>query len=299
VRISLREHFGRNDGPATRPGTGNTSRTISDSEAAVILVTCALTEIRYLAWRYLSGDEQQSIDCMEHIHFLSDLVHNLPEIAHEVVRARSRDRREMQWAWSTAGPDGQAWILNTIEASGCLWIPPPPPAPPLRSIPHLPVWREAMAWVDWWPVRTPIGRVPLPPEAHVLKALGSHEVISLHEEAGRQRFGLGADSRWLKAHLDPDGMHYLTPDPALYYWPDRNNMRWWQCRELLRMADGMQVTSSVAVIPERFAALPDNLSQRQQRRLVYIIRAAQYDLHLWGLDHRTECNSGRCGYVAG
>jgi hypothetical protein len=98
--------------------------------------------------------------------------------------------------------------------------------------------------------------------------------------------------------LDPDGTHYLIPDPALYYWPGPDTMRWWQCRELLRMVDGTQVTSSVAVLPERFAALPDNLSHRQQRRLAYIIRATRYDLHLWGLDHKAECNPDRCGYPA-
>jgi hypothetical protein len=158
-------HLARNEESATGSGTGTARRKINDSEAAALLATCALTEIRYLAWRCLSGEEQEGADYLERIHFLAELAHNLPGIAHKAVRARSRDRQEMQWAWSTAGPNGQAWILNTIESSGCVWIPPPPPPPPLKGIPHLPAWREAMAMVGRWPVRTPIGRVPLPPAA--------------------------------------------------------------------------------------------------------------------------------------
>lgn len=271
---------------ASRAEDSVVRRRIDDREAAALLATCALTEIRYLAWQCLSGEEQPGADYLERIHFLADLAHNLPELAHEVAAARSGDRREMQWVWSTAGPDGQAWILSTIESSGCVWIPPPPPPPALKGIPDLPVWREAMAMTGRWPVRTPVGRRPLPQAARALKAVRFQDIVALHEEAARQRLGLGVDSHWLSAHLDPEGTHYLVPDPAAYYWPGPHNLRWWQCRELLRMVDDTQVTSSVAVLPERFAALPDTLSRRQQRRLVYIIRATRYDAHLWGLDHK-------------
>ena len=62
------------------------------------------------------------------------------------------------------------------------------------------------------------------------------------------------------------------------------------------MVDGTQVSSSVSVLPERFAALPDTVPRREQRRLVHVIRAIQYDLDLWSRDHRRECGPATCGY---
>jgi hypothetical protein len=42
------------------------------------------------------------------------------------------------------------------------------------------------------------------------------------------------------------------------------------------------VITSVAVLPERFAVLPDTVPRGQQRRLVHLIRATRYPLVLWG-----------------
>jgi hypothetical protein len=83
----------------------------------------------------------------------------------------------------------------------------------------------------------------------------------------RLRLGLGTGGPWLRAHLDPDGVHYLVPDPANYYWPGNadgkgGTIRWWQCTALLRMYDGEQVTGMLAVLPETFAALPSTLPRK-------------------------------------
>jgi hypothetical protein len=187
-------------------------------------------------------------------------------------------------------------MLDTIEYEGCAWAPPPAPQAPAKGLADLPAWRKISTLAGWWPVRTPRGRQPLPASARVAKAVSTPEVVALHDEAAQRRLGLGAGGPWLVAHLHPDGTHYLVPDPAPYYWPDPEQRPWWQCRELLRMVDGTQATSSVAVLPQRFAALADNLSGGQQRRVVHQIRATRYDLALWGRDHRAECGPDSCGY---
>ncbi|GIH60863.1 hypothetical protein Msi02_16800 [Microbispora siamensis] len=123
-------------------------------------------------------------------------------------------------------------------------------------------------------------------------------MCAIHDEAATLRLGLGGGGSWLRAHLDPESAHYLVPDPADYYWPDPDGkIRWWQCRTLLRMADGEQVSSSVAVLPETFTALPSNLSRRRQRSLVHLARAIERDTGLWGQDHKTECSPESCGYT--
>jgi len=153
-----------------------------------------------------------------------------------------------------------------------------------------------------WPVRAPAGRQPLPAEAHVLKTLDTEAICALYEEAGRLRLGLGTGGPWLRAHLDPDGVHYLVPDPANYYWPGNadgkgGTIRWWQCTALLRMYDGEQVNSMLAVLPETFAALPSTLPRREQLRLVHLARATERDTYLWGRDHKADCGPHLCGYV--
>jgi len=135
-------------------------------------------------------------------------------------------------------------------------------------------------------VRPPFGGKPLPASSRVLKALTTEEILALHEEAGRLRLGLGSGGPWLREQLDADAVHYLVPDPAPYYWPDGDQIQWWQCRELLCMRDGTRVKSMLAVLPERFEELPDNVPRREQLRLVRLIRAMRYDLHLWGRDHQ-------------
>ncbi|MBR7837819.1 hypothetical protein KDL01_31380 [Actinospica durhamensis] len=152
------------------------------------------------------------------------------------------------------------------------------------------------------PAGTPAGREPLPAEAHVLKALDVDTICALYEEAGRLRLGLGTGGPWLRAHLAPDGIHYLVPDPASYYWPGNANgrggtIRWWQCTALLRMRDDEQVRSMIAVLPETFTALPSTLARREQVRLVNLARNINRDTTLWGRDHEIECGPDQCGYI--
>lgn len=153
-----------------------------------------------------------------------------------------------------------------------------------------------------WPVKAPAGCQPLPAGANVLKALDTEAVCALHDEARRLRLGLGGGGSWLRAHLAPDGVHYLLPDPANYYWPGNPNGRgskidWWQCTALLRMYNGEQVSGMVAVLPETFAALPSTLPRKEQLRLVHHARSIERDTYLWGRDHKAECAPQLCGYV--
>lgn len=266
-------------------------REINDSEAAALLARWALLEIRDLAWRCRSGQERPDAEVFDRIHFLANAAHNLPGIARE----GGRDRQAMYWVWSTAGPDGRTWMLDAIDYADSSWTPPAPPQPPSRDPATLSAWRKTIARTGWWPVRSAIGRSPLPASARVLKAVNTQEAVALHEEAHERRFGLGVDATWLRAHVDPRGTHYLVPDPASYFWPD-SDRPWWQCRVLLRMLDGRQVKTSVAVHPDSFRALPDTLPGYQQRCLVYLMRATRYDIGLWGQDHKAQCDPDRCGY---
>jgi hypothetical protein len=107
---------------------------------------------------------------------------------------------------------------------------------------------------------------------------------------------------WLRAHLAPDGVHYLLPDPANYYWPGTPNGRggtidWWQCTTLLQMYNGEWVSGMVAVLPETFAALPSTLPRKEQLRLVHRARSIERDTSIWGRDHKAECAPQLCGYV--
>ena len=139
---------------------------------------------------------------------------------------------------------------------------------------------------------------PLPQSGRVLKALDRDGLFALYQEARRLRLGLGSGSPWLYAHPDPDATHYLFPDPAPYYWPDPEKGRhWWQCHVLVRMSDGEQVSSSLAVLPETFTALPATVSRRRQRRLVLTTRLTERDTYLWGRDHDAVCAPERCGYT--
>jgi hypothetical protein len=142
-----------------------------------------------------------------------------------------------------------------------------------------------------WPVGAPLGREPLPANAHVLKALDTDTICALYEEAGRLRLGLGKSGSWLPAHLARDAVHYLVPDTASYYWPGTpsargGTIRWWQCTALLRMRDGEQVRNMIAVLPETFTALPSTLARREQVRLVNLASNINRDTYLWGRDHK-------------
>ncbi|MCX4776052.1 hypothetical protein [Streptomyces sp. NBC_01264] len=114
------------------------------------------------------------------------------------------------------------------------------------------------------------------------QGLDTEAVCAVNDEARRLRLGLGGGGSWLRAHLAPDGVHYLLPDPANYYWPGTPNSEggeidWWQCTMLLQMSDGEQVGSMVAVLPETFTALPSTLLRKEQLRLVHRVRSIERD----------------------
>ncbi|WP_020578196.1 hypothetical protein [Actinopolymorpha alba] len=283
---------------------------IADRRAAAILAARALVEIRYLAGpvRRVERDASPGDD-LDRIWFLADLCHNLPEVAQSPAwqpsrknaPMNSRDRamaeRPMSWVWNTAGPQGRAWILDQLCQAGHDWTP-PPPLPTAQARPPYLTMRQRAGLPGRWPVQTPDGRIPLPRQARVLKGLDTNGICALYEEAGRLRLGLGKGGPWLRAHLAPDGTHFVVPDPADYYWPDPNGkIRWWQCTALLRMSDGEQVTGMVAVLPETFTALPSALARRRQHRLVHLARATERDTYLWGRDHKADCSPQRCGYI--
>ncbi|BCJ75624.1 hypothetical protein CS0771_51680 [Catellatospora sp. IY07-71] len=286
-----------------------------DREVAALLSAMAFMEIRHLAAEAKRLPADQPPDkILERIRTLADLCHNLPHATRPrrwlpsrrgttpSTREQALTRRPMSWTWNTAGPQARAWMLSHIEARHPHWTP-PPPIPQRRSTPPtLNLRQEAAALLGRWPVRAPAGEQPLPPTAHVLKALDTGTVCALHEEAAQLRLGLGTGGPWLRRHLHPDGVHYLVPDPASYYWPGRADgsgdaIRWWQCTALLRMYDGEQVSSMVAVMPETFTALPRNLPRHRQARLVHLARATERDTYLWGRDHKAICGPATCGHT--
>ena len=281
---------------------------IDDRELAALLAASALVEIRYLAGSaQRTPEDYPPADALERIRFLADIVHNMPLIANPSTRrpaggkAPSRSERAMRarpmsWTWNTSEPDARAWITQHVEEVGRRWTPPPPLPIPRTGVPALTT-RQRIALLAGWPVKTPPGRLPLPSQAHVLKALDSEAVLTLREEARHLRLGTGADGPWLRAHLDPAGTHFLFPDPADHYWPAPEVERgWWQCTLLLRMTDGEQVTGMLAVLPETFLALPSTVPRLRQRRLARIARATERDIYLWGRSHRAACDPQRCGY---
>ncbi|MEY9876927.1 hypothetical protein ABH931_006440 [Streptacidiphilus sp. MAP12-33] len=296
--------------PKSTPATGSTrSGEVDDRDLAAHLAIQAFIEIRYLASRARRlPEELSSDDTLDRIRLLADLGHNLPvgtwPRARRPARGTQDGRREramrerpMSWLWNTAGPEKSAWIVSHVENAGLRWTPPPPLPTPRKGVPP-PSVRQRLGLLTGWPVKTPASRRPLPREARVLKPLDNDAVFALHEEAGRLRLGLGGSSPWLQAHLAPGGPHYLLPDPADHYWPDPEaGRRWWQCRMLLTMIDGEQVTSMLAVLPETFIALPSTVPRFRQRHLAHIARATERDTGLWGRDHKTHCDPEHCGYV--
>lgn len=287
---------------------------VDDREAATVLLSAALLEIRYLSRPVRRESEEASpADDLQHIWFLADLCHNLPGVARPRAWPPSRtnaprSRREqammerpMSWTWNTAGPEGRAWITAQLDRAHCPWTPPPPLPDAAKEPPELSL-RQRLGLPLRWPIRAPAGHQPLPAEARVLKAVDAQTLFALYAEAGRLRLGLGTGGPWLRAHLDQHGTHYLVPDPPGYYWPGNSNGRggkidWWQCTTLLRMTDGEQVTSRIAVLPETFAALPSTLSRSRQRRLVHLARATERGSGLWRHDHKADCDPRSCGFV--
>jgi hypothetical protein len=305
---------GRCTDPVGRRGvSANGTSADDDREAAVILLSMALVEIRYLAgsMRRETGEATPEED-LDRIRFLANLVHNLPRVTQPPVhrpsrrnvppkaRERAMLERPMSYTWNTAGPKGRAWITARLDRADRPWTPPPLPTAP--TSPPVLTWGQRLALPGRWPVQPPDGLPPLPQHAHVLKELESEAVLDLFAEAGRLRLGLGTGGAWLRAHLAKDGTHYLVPDPASYYWPGNSDgacgkIRWWQCTALLQMSDGAQVTSMVAVLPETFTALPSTLPRRKQRRLLHLARATSRGTYLWGRDHKADCGPTTCGFT--
>lgn len=280
---------------------------VADRAVAGLLAYEALVEIRYLAGQARRQPEKSSPDkVLERIRFLAALTHNLPLVARPQGRWRPSHRaptsrreramrdRPMSWTWNTSGASGQEWMLRHIARTGYRWTPPPSLPTPRKDHADWGV-RQRIRLLAGWPVRTPPGRQPLPRQARVLKALDRDGIYALYEEAGRRRLGLGSASPRLRAHLDADALHYLFPDPAVYYWPD-DDRPWWQCRVLLRMVDGEQTTGSLAVLPDTFTALPSTLPRMRQRRLALTARMLERDYYLWYRDHEGDCSLQRCGY---
>jgi hypothetical protein len=292
-------------GVAKRAGAAE----IDDRDLARILVAAALLEIRSTAGRALDRavGSRQPDDALKHVRFLANLCDNMP-ISRPGLwkpsRRKAPSRREqamldrpMMYTWNTAGPEGQAWILQQIERWGLRWTPPPPLPLPRKVVPTLTA-RQRITLLAGWPVKTPPGYKPLPRQSRVVKAVDLDSLRALYDEARSERLGLGDGSPWLYAHLAPGSTHYLFPDPPTYYWPDARR-RWWQCHILLQMADGEQVSNIMAVLPETFMALPSTIPRRRQRRLVHITRALERDTYLWGRDHGQDCAQTGCEYMAG
>ncbi|MFI0960607.1 hypothetical protein ACH4S8_04165 [Streptomyces sp. NPDC021080] len=284
-----------------------------DRDIAALLAARAFIEIRHLAGSTRHESAANPEETLERIRFLANLGHNLPGVTRPGPTTPSRPgtspgsweqataARPMTGVWNTAGPKAQEWILRHIGQAGRTWTP-PPPLPERRKGPSPMTLRQRAGFLlGRWPVKTPAGRRPLPVQANVLKALDAETVCSLYDEARRLRLGLGGGGPWLRAHLDPDGVHYLLPNPALYYWPGTpisdGEIGWWQCTALLRMRDGEQVSGMVAVLPETFTALPSTVPRRQQLRLAHCARSTERDTYLWGRDHKAECAPELCGYV--
>ena len=281
----------------------------NDCSVAALLAYEALVEIRILAGPVHArlGDLSPT-DTLERIRFLANLCHNMPLITRAPAirpsrrgvvseRERAMAERPMSWTWNTAGPEGQRWILNRLEEAGRRWTPPPPLPTPRKGVPSLTACQRVRL-LTGWPVKTPSGREPLPRQSRLLKAADAETINALFEEAGRLRLGLGQGSPWLRAHVDAGATHFVFPDPASYYWPNPDAGRlWWQCRVLLQMVDGEQVSTSVSVLPETFTALPSTVSRFRQRVLVHIARATQRDTGLWARDHEAACSPQQCGYA--
>jgi hypothetical protein len=204
------------------------------------------------------------------------------------------EERPMAYRWAVLGPERRAWVLKRVERAGFRWTPPPPLPTPRKGVPPLEP-HQRLAVLAGWPVKPPVGRRPLPPAARVLKALDGKTVAALHEEAAR--LGLGKLSAWTDAHIDVHAVHYIVPDPADGQWPDpATGPDRWECCLLVRMVDGEQVRTRLAVLPETFVALPSTVSRRQQRRLAFVTRLVERDTYLWGRDHRPQCGPQTCAH---
>ncbi len=277
---------------------------IDDRELAGYLAAQVFLELRGLAGERRRLQDASPAEAVAGISGLAGFGGDLLGISRSGSRQpsrgfqRRRDRamrdRPLSYVWESNGPDRQQWILRHVERAGFRWTPPPPLPTNRRGVPELTL-RQRLGLLKGWRVWTPQGRQPLPRQARVLKELDREAIFALYQEAGDLRLGLGYGNPWLYAHLDPDAPHFLFPDPADYHWPDAER-RWWECRVLLRMVDGEQVTGLLAVMPETFTALPSTVPRLRQLRLARVARAMEWDGYLWSRDHKPDCGPDSCGY---
>ncbi|MEU1820284.1 hypothetical protein ABZ543_34670 [Streptomyces roseifaciens] len=234
-------------------------REISDTELAAFLAHEALLEIRGLARRAkMSPEEASPAEVIDQIDELADFCRDMQAAA--TLRPRrprggtAPSRREqamhdrpMIYPWNVASEERRAWILRRIDEARYQWTPPPALPTPRMGVPPLSL-RQRLSLLAGWPVKTPPGCRPLPRRARCLKALDRDGLFALYQQAQQLQLGLGTASPWLYAHLRPDAIHYLFPDPRIYGWsgPDAGR-RSWECRVLVRMIDGEQVYGSLAV----------------------------------------------------
>ncbi|MCQ8773065.1 hypothetical protein [Streptomyces telluris] len=227
-------------------------REISDTELAAFLAHEALLEIRVLARRAkMSPEEASPAEVIDQIDELADFCRDMQAAAtlrqttpwrHAPSRReQAMHDRPMIYPWNVASEERRAWILRRIDEAGYQWTPPPALPTPLKGVPPL-------SLLAGWPVKTPPGCRPLPRRARCLKALDRDGLFALYQQAQQLQLGLGTASPWLYAHLRPDAIHYLFPDPRIYggSGPDAGR-RSWECRVLVRMIDGEQVYGSLAV----------------------------------------------------
>ncbi len=292
---------------AVRRARARARATAADRDVAAFLAGRAFLAIRYTAWRALNEPGRTTPEeALERVKFLANLCHNMPGIAipstWKPARSSGMTRREeamrdrpMSWTWNTAGPDGQAWILQKLDEIGYRWTPPPALPQPRRGIPALRFWQR-VGLLAGWPVKPPAGRPPLPRSARVVKAIDRDTVCALYDPTGQQPAGSRFGAPWLRAHLAPGVSHFLFPDPAHYEWPDATRPRY-PCQALLRMIDGEQVTGHLRLQPETFTALPSTLRRIRQRHLIQMAWATERHVDLWGRDHEPECVPDRCGYT--
>jgi hypothetical protein len=284
------------------------SHEVDDRTIAALLTYHALIEIRSTARGAHRKPEMSTEQALERISSLSDLVHNLPAVAqpsgtrrpshpgHVSRRERAMQARPMSYTWNSTGGPGREWMLRHIADARYIWTPPPPLPTPRKGAAGW-SFRHYVRLLAGWPVQTPRGRQRLPRQARLLKALDRDQIYALYEEADRERLGLGSASLAFRAHLNPLVPHYIFPDPADYYWPSADRP-WWQCRVLLHMVDGEQISSTLAVLPETFTALPSTVSLIRQRRLALAARTLERDYYLWFREHEESCSPERCGYPA-
>lgn len=101
-------------------------------------------------------------------------------------------------------------MLDWIDQAGCRWTPPPPLPIPQKGPPRVPA-RQRIGLPRTWPVRTPPGRAPLPPQARVLKALDTDARKPGDYGSASAKTARGFELTWTRA---PPTTSYRIRPPA-------------------------------------------------------------------------------------